>query len=133
MVKAVCSSAVKKLAVLSLAVAVSSGAVANAQMSGKDAKKQLSEMSPLERLIMKTGDKSKWQMYTELSRKIEEKFEELMQQKERLGNLINMRNDVSLKRMQPSVAEEYGLKVYGQHGGQRVKSMPHIIGSALCY
>lgn len=58
---------------------------------------------------------------------IEEKFEELMQQKERLGNLINMRNDVSLKRMQPSVAEEYGLKVYGQHGGQRVKSMPHII------
>ena len=58
---------------------------------------------------------------------IQEEFEKLMQEKERLENLKKMRNDTSLRRMQPNAAEEYGLKVYGQHGGQRVRSMPHIL------
>lgn len=58
---------------------------------------------------------------------IEAEFERLMQEKEQLENLKRMRNDASLKRMQPIAAEEYGLKVYGQHGGQRVRSMPHIL------
>lgn len=58
---------------------------------------------------------------------IQEQFEILMQEKEHLENLKKMRNDESLKRMQPQAAEEYGLKVYGQHGGQRVRSMPHIL------
>ena len=70
-VKAVCNSAAKKLAVLGLAMAVSGGCVASAQMSEREAKKQLSAMSSLERLIETNGDKEKRQRLNALNNTIE--------------------------------------------------------------
>lgn len=58
---------------------------------------------------------------------LEEEFEELMKEKERLANLKKMRQDKSMLRMKPSIAEEYGLQVYGQHGGRRVRLQPQIL------
>lgn len=58
---------------------------------------------------------------------IEKEFERLMDEKARLESLRKMRDDSSLKRMQANAAEEYGLKVYGQHGGHRVRTMPSVL------
>lgn len=58
---------------------------------------------------------------------IEKMFNDLMQEKDQLENLEMMRADSSMKRMQSDVAEDYGLKVYGQHGGRRVKDSPQIL------
>ena len=58
---------------------------------------------------------------------IEKEFEELMEEKAKLGNLKKMRADKAFQKMLPENAETYGLKVYGQYGGRRVKSQPEII------
>lgn len=62
---------------------------------------------------------------------IEKEFEELMEEKERLENLRKMREDKALRRMESRAAEEYGLKVYGQRGGRRVRTMPHILDERI--
>ena len=53
---------------------------------------------------------------------IEDEFEELMEKKRRLRRLKQMKDDPAFKRMKPDVAEDYGIRVYGQYGGRRVKS-----------
>lgn len=58
---------------------------------------------------------------------VEKTFNDLMREKDQLENLEMMRFDNALQRMQGDVAEDYGLKVYGQHGGRRVKESPQII------
>lgn len=62
---------------------------------------------------------------------IEEEFEDLIEEKEQLENLKKMREDKALCRMESRAAEEYGLKVYGQRGGRRVRTMPHILDERI--
>lgn len=58
---------------------------------------------------------------------IEEEFNRLMEEKVKLQNLKNMRADSAFQKMLPENAEAYGIQVYGQYGGRRVKSQPEII------
>ena len=103
-VKAVCNSAARKLAVLSLAVAVSGGAVASAQMSERDAKKQLSAMSSLERLIETNGDEVKRQRLNALNSDIEnakKRYNTLHRQvEEKKRQLEEKRRQVEEKKQQ---------------------------------
>ena len=62
---------------------------------------------------------------------IEDEFEELMEKKRRLQRLKQMKDDPAFKRMKPDVAEDYGIRVYGQYGGRRVKSQPNIIDARI--
>lgn len=62
---------------------------------------------------------------------IEDEFEELMEKKRRLRRLKQMKDDPAFKRMKPDVAEDYGIRVYGQYGGRRVKSQPNIIDARI--
>lgn len=57
----------------------------------------------------------------------EEEFEELMKYRQRMRDLDRMREDKSLLRMKPENAEEYGISVYGQRGGQYVLSAPWVL------
>lgn len=57
---------------------------------------------------------------------IEEEFEELMKRKTALSKLKAMREDSAFKRMGEKAAYEYGVKVYGQIGGDKVKYAPKI-------
>ena len=61
----------------------------------------------------------------------EDEFEELMEKKRRLRRLKQMRNDKAFNKMKPDVAEDYGIRVYGQYGGRRVKSQPGIIDTRI--
>lgn len=63
--------------------------------------------------------------------KMEEEFEELMEQKDRLRNLRMMSEDKAFQRMLPENAEEYGIRVYGQYGGRRVKAQPEVIATRI--
>lgn len=58
---------------------------------------------------------------------IEDKFDKIMERKERLRKLQMMLHDPSLKKMKPENAEEYGIRLYGQYGGRRVKDQPGVI------
>lgn len=62
---------------------------------------------------------------------IEDEFEELMEKKRRLRRLKQMKDDPAFRRMKPDVAEDYGIRVYGQYGGRRVKSQPNIIDARI--
>lgn len=63
--------------------------------------------------------------------KMEEEFEALMEQKDRLRNLRMMSDDKAFQRMLPENAEEYGIRVYGQYGGRRVKAQPEVIATRI--
>ena len=63
--------------------------------------------------------------------KMEEEFEALMEQKDRLRNLRMMSEDKAFQRMLPENAEEYGIRVYGQYGGRRVKAQPEVIATRI--
>lgn len=63
--------------------------------------------------------------------KMEEEFEALMEQKDRLRNLRMMSEDKAFQRMLPENAEEYGIRVYGQYGGRRVKVQPEVIATRI--
>lgn len=63
--------------------------------------------------------------------KMEEEFEALMEQKDRLRNLRMMSEDKVFQRMLPENAEEYGIRVYGQYGGRRVKAQPEVIATRI--
>lgn len=63
--------------------------------------------------------------------KMEEEFEALMEQKDRLWNLRMMSEDKAFQRMLPENAEEYGIRVYGQYGGRRVKAQPEVIATRI--
>ena len=117
-VKAVCSSAARKLAVLSLAVAVSSGAVANAQMSEKDAKKQLSAMSSLERLIETNGDEGRRQRLNALNSDIEKGEKRLntleQQRKEKERQLEEKERQLEEKKRQIEETERQAERMLDQ-------------------
>lgn len=57
----------------------------------------------------------------------DEDLEEILEYKGKINDLKAMKNDVSLKKMSKDKAEEFGLKVYDQHGGSFVKSNPEEI------
>lgn len=56
-----------------------------------------------------------------------DEFQDLMSEYDKFDNLQKMVADKAFNRMQPQNAEVYGLEVYGQYGGSRVKSMPEIM------
>ena len=58
-----------------------------------------------------------------------EDFDGLIDYRQKMRNLDTMRRDPSMMRMQPQNAEEYGFKVYGQHGGAFVRDSPEILTS----
>lgn len=62
---------------------------------------------------------------------LEDELEELMEEEEALRNLKRMRNDPSILRMGPEAAEDYGFRVYGQHGGRRVKDQSNVIDNRI--
>jgi hypothetical protein len=51
-------------------------------------------------------------------------FDDLMDYRSKMRQLYLMQNDMSLARMGRESAEEYGMQVYGQHGGSYVKADP---------
>lgn len=57
----------------------------------------------------------------------EDDFKELMQYKAKMKRLDSLRNDKSAKRMSPDSAEDYGMRVYGMHGGRFVNSAPQVL------
>lgn len=56
-----------------------------------------------------------------------DEFQDLMGEYDKFQNLQNMVEDKAFNRLSQQSAEEYGLQVYGQYGGGRVKSMPEIM------
>lgn len=58
-------------------------------------------------------------------------FDELMEYKKRMRDLDAMRKDRSMPHMSPERAEEYGMKMYGQHGGRFVKDRGHILDTRV--
>lgn len=61
----------------------------------------------------------------------EDEWNDLMNYRKRMRNVEKMLNDPSLKRMKPESAEDYGVKVYAQHGGAYVATTPVIIERRL--
>lgn len=57
----------------------------------------------------------------------EDGFHELMHYKHRIQNLKKLRADPSPRRMKAEHAEEYGVKVFGEHGGKYLTFAPDII------
>ena len=62
--------------------------------------------------------------YKEDTRK---EFEDIMEYAKKRDNLFLMISDRRFKKMNPETAKEYGQNVYGQNGGQFVKSNPKIL------
>lgn len=63
--------------------------------------------------------------------KYEDDFTELMQYRGRMTNLRRLKDDKSLKRMNPDRAEEEGRKIYGQAGGRYAATNPNILETRL--
>lgn len=61
----------------------------------------------------------------------EDEFHELAAYRRKQASLKKLRDDPSLRRMSPESAEDYGIRVYGQRGGQYVASAPHILDRRL--
>lgn len=59
-------------------------------------------------------------------KEIEEEFEELMKRKTALAKLKAMKEDPSFNRMKPRAAYDYGVRVYQQVGGDKVKYAPKV-------
>lgn len=57
----------------------------------------------------------------------EEEFNQLMKRKERLAALRKMKEDKAFQRLSERAAYEYGLQVYGQRGGDKVRYQPVVI------
>lgn len=62
-----------------------------------------------------------------------EGFDALMAYDKRIQNLTRMKSDQSMSKMQPSNAEEYGMRVYGERGGQYVVTMPRVLDNRLVH
>ena len=57
----------------------------------------------------------------------EDELQELLDYREKTRRVAEMYEDRSIKRMKPERAEDYGLRVYEQHGGQYMTFAPDII------
>lgn len=57
----------------------------------------------------------------------EDDFKELMDYKLKIKKLDKLRHDKSAERMSPDSAEDYGLRVYGMHGGRFVNTAPQVL------
>lgn len=61
----------------------------------------------------------------------EDDFKELMDYKVKIKNLQRLKDDPSVKRMSPKSAEDYGFRVYNQHGGRYAATQPYILENRL--
>jgi len=61
----------------------------------------------------------------------ENDFHDLMAYQQKIQDLSNLNDDPSIRRMKPDSAEDYGLRVYNQHGGQYAVGAPQIIERRL--
>lgn len=63
---------------------------------------------------------------------IEEEFYRLVRRKESLRDLQRMRNDAAFRKMtDKDAAREYGLRVYGQYGGDKMLFLPSVIDTRI--
>lgn len=60
-----------------------------------------------------------------------DEFKDLMDYKAKMKALQQLKDDPSPRRMQPDSAEDYGLRVYNQHGGRYAASSPHVLENRL--
>lgn len=58
---------------------------------------------------------------------IEEEFREIREKEEELERLRKMYEDEDLRHMDAEAAEAYGVQMYGEYGGRRLKAMPEIL------
>lgn len=58
---------------------------------------------------------------------VQEQLYDLTKDTETLINMQNMRNDKMFQRLNARDADVYGLKVYGQYGGGKIKSFPQVM------
>lgn len=58
---------------------------------------------------------------------IEDEFDALMKEKEELQDLRNMQKDPAFQKLSSEAAYDYGVKVYHQRGGDKIKAMPLTI------
>lgn len=58
-------------------------------------------------------------------------FDELLDYRAKMHHLSDMMEDKSIVRMRKDSAEDYGLRVYGQHGGSLVRDMPEVLRTRL--
>ena len=65
------------------------------------------------------------------SDKYEEELEELLEYRERIGDVEGMLNDKSIRRMTEKNAEDYGERVYNQRGGKYMTFAPEVIEARL--
>lgn len=61
----------------------------------------------------------------------EKEFKDLLDYRKKTRNLMALRQDASAKKMLPDHAEEYGRKVYGQHGGRFLSGMPGVLDQRI--
>ena len=61
----------------------------------------------------------------------EDDFDALMQYKDRIDRMYQMKNDKSMKHMLSTNAEMYGRQTYGLHGGQYVVIGPQVLDIRL--
>lgn len=61
----------------------------------------------------------------------EEEFHDLMAYRGKQQDLQKLRDDPSPRRMSPEAAEDYGMQVYRQKGGQYAAMAPHILDRRL--
>lgn len=57
----------------------------------------------------------------------EEEFDAIMAYREKIRAVHAMANDKNLKRLSPDSAEDYGFRIYEQHGGRFVVTAPDIL------
>lgn len=61
----------------------------------------------------------------------EDEFNDLMEYRGRMSKLRKLKDDKSAKRMKSENAEDYGMRVYGLHGGRYVKDAPQVLERRL--
>lgn len=62
---------------------------------------------------------------------LEQEFQQVMKKRERLEKMRQLKEDVSLRRLTPAAAEEYGLKVYDCAGGNLLRTLPDVYDRRL--
>lgn len=60
-------------------------------------------------------------------------FDSIMAYDKRIQNLSRMCSDSVMSKMRPSVAEDYGMRVYGERGGQYMTTVPQVLDNRLTY
>lgn len=61
----------------------------------------------------------------------QEDFDELMNYREKMINMLHMTQDMGMSRRSEASAEDYGRRVYGMHGGRFMVTNPSVLNGRL--